>query len=149
MIRRRTALAVLSGCLVPGCGGEGEGEGAEQTERVAQAQEIPVINLVSTGSLPIARVSYSAYGLMTFILARPITPNLFLGSLALQSISGTSIVAGAITPGTSATSPGRANLQVSQDIYDNLLTISTAVGQHGVQLIFEELTLAITAIVVT
>ena len=112
-----------------------------------QQENSQMLNLVTTALLPIARVSYSSYGLMTFVLARPLTKHLFLGSVSMQAISGTSIVVGTITPGTSPTAPGRANLQVSQNVYDNLLAIST-VGEHGVQLVFDELTCAVTAIVV-
>ena len=148
-MRTSIALAVLSGCLLLGCGGEG----SEQTERVAQADEIPVQNLISTGFLPLTRVSYSPYGLMTFSIGKPFVPPLFLSSISIQRVSGTGIVTGHITQGSGVTSPGRANLQVSQDIYDNLLAVSTSgvhppALTHFVQLTFDELSFIPTDITV-
>jgi hypothetical protein len=115
--------------------------------------QIPVINLISTGFLPLARVSYSAYGLMTFAIGKPFVPPLFLSSILFQIVPGASIVTGHITQGSSATSPGRANLQVSQDVYDNLLAISnSAIAPpdltHFVQLTFDELSFIPTDIMV-
>jgi hypothetical protein len=132
-----------------GCGGEG----AEQTERVAQAEEIPVQNLISTGFLPVARVSYSPYGLLTLSIAKPFVAPLYLSSISIQEVSGSSILTGHITQGSSATSPGRVNLQVSQDVYDNLLALSTSAIAppaltHFVQLTFDELSFVPTDITV-
>jgi hypothetical protein len=84
---------------------------------------------------------------MTYLLATPVAP-LFLGSISIQRISGTGIVAGVITPGTAARG-GRVNLQVSGDIYDNLLTVSDSPGAHGVQLTCDDLTLAPIGIIVS
>ena len=103
--------------------------------------------LVTTG-LPVKKFSYSSYGLMTYLLAAPAQKYLYLGSISVQKISGTGVVAGLITPGTAA-KPGRANLQVSGDIYDNLLAVSTSPGAHGVQLSYDDLTLAPVAITVS
>ena len=146
-MRTSIALAVLSGCLMLGCGDTG----SERTEEVDQS--VDVINLISTGFLPIAKVSYSSYGLMTIVLAKPFVRPLYLGSISIQQVSGTGVVTGHITEGASATSPGRANLQVSKDIYDNLLAITTSAVvapalTHFVQLMFDELTLAPTSITV-
>lgn len=105
-----------------------------------------MLNLLTTTYMSIAKVSYSSYSLMTFVLAKPFVKPLYLGSFSFQVIPGNAVVTGHITPGTSATAPGRANMLVSQDIYDSLLAMSTATGKHGVQLIYDDLTLAPTAI---
>jgi hypothetical protein len=103
--------------------------------------------ILSTDFMPVKKFSYSSYGLMTYLLDAPVAP-LFLGSISIQKISGSGIVAGVITPGN-ATRAGRVNLQVSEDIYDNLLTVSDSPGAHGVQLTCDDLTLAPIAIIVS
>jgi hypothetical protein len=105
--------------------------------------------ILVTSTMPVKKFSYSSYGLMTYLLKPPIVGPLFLGAISVQKISGTGIVTGSITPGTSATKAGRANLQVSSDIYDNLLAVSTSAGSHGVQLSFDDITLVPVAIQVT
>jgi hypothetical protein len=126
-------LALLSGSLLLGCGGEG----AEQTGESTSAIEI----ILSTEFINIDRFSYSSYGMMTWVLAKPADAPLYLGSISAQRISGTGIVAGIIMPGTAQKS-GRVNLQLSPDIYDSLLSVSTSPGTHRVQLSFEAMTYA-------
>jgi hypothetical protein len=138
-MRTSIALAVLSGCLLLGCGGDN----SEQTDEVSQATTILV-----TTAMPIKSFSYSSYGLMSYLLTPPAIPPMFLGAIAVQRTSGTGIVTGHITPGSAVNKPGRANLQVSPDIYDNLLEVSTSPGTHSVQIAFDDLTLVPVAIVV-
>ena len=133
---RAIAAAVLSACLVVGCGGEGAEPTAELGESSSAIQTI-----LSTDFMRIDRFSYSPYGMMTWLLAKPAPSPLYLGSISAQRISGTGVVAGIIMPGTAQRS-GRVNLQLSPDIYDNLLAVSTSPGIHGVQLGFDDLTFA-------
>ena len=105
-----------------------------------------MLTILSTEFMPIKKFSYSSYGLMTYLLATPVRP-LYLGSISVQRIAGTGLVAGIITPGTAQKS-GRVNLQVSQDIYDNLLAVSTSPGPHSVQLTFDDMTYAPLAITI-
>lgn len=132
---RTIVLAFLSGSLLLGCGGEG----AEQTDQLGESSSA-IETIYSTDFMTIDRFSYSSYGLMTWLLATPRPGPLYLGSISAQRISGTGVVAGVVTPGTAQRS-GRVNLQLSPDIYDNLLTVSSSPGVHGVQLSFDSLTL--------
>lgn len=120
-----------------------------QTLDISEENGSPqMTTILVTSGLPVKKFTYSSYGLMTYLLASPAQRLLFIGSISVQKISGTGVVAGLITPGTAAR-PGRVNLQVSADIYDNLLAVSTSPGAHGVQLSYDDLTLAPVAITVS
>lgn len=136
MDRRTVFLASAGAISVVACGGEPGEEFSELQQGVT---------ILVTSAMPVKKFSYSSYGLMTYLLAPPVR-TLFLGSISVQRIAGTGIVTGSITPGTAA-KPGRANLQVSPEIYDNLL--ATSPGYNGVQLSFESLTLVPVAISVS
>lgn len=108
----------------------------------------PMTTILVSSSLPVKNFAYSSYGLMTYLLTPPASKVLFLGAISVQKTSGTGVVTGTITPGTAANRPGRANLQVSPDIYDNLLAVSTSAGPHYVQLSYDDLTLVPVAMTV-
>ena len=93
-------------------------------------------------------VSYSSYGLMSYLLKPPTESPLFLGAITVQRIGGTGVVTGTLTPG-SASKAGRANVQVSADVYDALLSTSMLAGSHTVQLSFDDITGAVVEIRVT
>lgn len=101
---------------------------------------------VSTDYLAIKQFAYSSYGLMTYLIADVEEP-LFIGGISVQRIAGEGIIVGSIIIGTKAR-PGRVNLQVSREIYDALLAVSTSAGSHKVQITYDELTYAPLAIAV-
>jgi hypothetical protein len=100
----------------------------------------PMTTILVTTSQTVKNFAYSSYGLMTYLLTPPCLTPLFLGAISVQKTSGTGVVTGHITPGTAVNHPGRANLQVSPDIYDNLLAVSTSPGTHSVQISYDDLT---------
>lgn len=103
--------------------------------------------LVTTKFLRIARFRCFLPGVMTFSLPEPSEP-LFLCAMSIQRVAGAGVVAGVIAEGD-ASDPGRANLQVSADLYDNIVTVFSAKGDHAIALTFEPLSLAPISVVVT
>jgi hypothetical protein len=99
-----------------------------------------MIQSISTNYLTIKKFAYSSYGLMTYQLGDIQTP-LCLGVISVQRVAGEGVVAGLINQGTKGR-PGRANLQVSREIYDALLAVSTSAGTHRIQLTYDEESLA-------
>lgn len=121
----------------------------QSSDRDEQNVPPPMTTILVTTSQTVKNFAYSSYGLMTYLLTPPAMKLLFLGAISVQRTSGTGIVTGTITPGTAPNKPGRANLQVSADIYDNLLAVSVSAGTHYVQLSYDDLTLVPVAMTVS
>lgn len=138
-MHRRVLVVALGAGLTLGCGAEN----AEETDQLGEA-----VTIIVTSALPVKAFSYSSYGLMTYLLKPPTESPLFLGAISVQRIGGTGVVTGSITPGTPSRA-GRANVQVSADVYDRLLSTSALAGSHTVQLSFDDLTLVVVEIRVT
>jgi hypothetical protein len=104
--------------------------------------------LVTTKFLRIARFRCFLPGVMTCSLPDAPGP-LFIGSMSIQRIPGAGVVAGFIAEGTGGGRPGRANLQVSEDLYNTILTVFSAAGDHAIALTYEPESLAPISVVVT
>jgi hypothetical protein len=122
---------------------------AQSSDCDEQNGSLTMTTILITTSQTVKNFAYSSYGLMTYLLTPPALKPLFLGAISVQRTSGTGVVTGSITPGTAANKAGRANLQVSPDIYDNLLAVSTSAGTHSVQLSYDDLTLVPVAMTVS
>jgi hypothetical protein len=104
-------------------------------------------DITITNYTKVTRFRCFSTGLSTCLLPEASEP-LCLGSMSIQRVPGTAIVAGYITEGT-ATRPGRVNLQVSAEIYDHIVTVFSASGDHAMSLSYERVTFAPTGIAVT
>lgn len=106
-----------------------------------------MIKSTTTNYIPIKKFSYSSYGLLSYALAEQEGP-LWLGAISVQRVAGEGVVSGSITQGEKG-KPGRSNLQVSREIYDALLAVSTSPGSHAIQLTYDQETYAPLAIAVS
>jgi hypothetical protein len=98
----------------------------------------PMSELTSTRFLRISRFQCFLPGVITFSMPEN-APPLFVGSMSMQKVAGTGVVAGHITEG-SETGPGRVNLQVSEDIYNTVVTVFSAAGEHAISIAYDSLT---------
>jgi hypothetical protein len=105
-----------------------------------------MIKPVGTEYLSIKRFAYSSQGILSYMLSEFDGP-LWLGAISVQRVAGEGIVTGQIWKGERE-ALGRANLQVSTDIYDALLAVSTSPGSHAIQLTYDGETLAPLAVAV-